>query len=187
MNVPFFFEDSMPRKRDTRLASSPLVSDLRNHIDMHSSSDDNKYPAIQKVTSPQAFNQTPWQPAFSSSGPRGLIHVLGYTPGEGRQGNLITANINFVCQVGEKVLVRLIIGRRAIATQVTELPDQTYGRWQLEGIIPHFSVHRTNTAKVPLAVQALNLQGVPLDHVEFGEYTYWGSGKLNFCPLYVRH
>ena len=66
----------------------------------------------------------------------GLIHVLGYTPGEGEQGVPITANINFTCNVGSAVRVRLIVGRRAIATQVHELADQMYGKWQVEGTVP---------------------------------------------------
>lgn len=164
MNFPSFFEDSMSQESDTRLSSSPLVSNLRKCV----------------ATYPQEFNQSPWRPAFSSSSPIGLIHVLGYATNEGSEGNSITANINFFYHGGEGAVMRFVIGRRAIATTVTDIPDQTYGRWQLKGTIPHFSVHQTNTTRFSLAVQAFDLEGVPLDHVEFGEYTYWGSGKLSF-------
>ena len=193
MNLPSFFEDSVSQEYD-------LVSDLRNPIAMRSSGDDN---VIGKIASPHEFNQTPWQPAFFSSYPRGLIRVLDYATTEGSQGNWITANINLVgenylvyrggenyivyqCgdnlvyQGGERVRVRLIIGHRAIETSITELPDQTCGRWQLGGTIPHFSVHQTNTTRFNLAVQAVDSHTVLLDHVEFGEYTYWDSGKFSF-------
>jgi hypothetical protein len=106
----------------------------------------------------------------------GLILVLGYTPGEGEQGIPITANINFSCQVGPAVRVRLVVGRRAIATQVRELPDGTYGRWQLEGTVPPFSRQRTTSPKVLLTAQAVDVDDVVLDSVTFGEFTYWESG-----------
>jgi hypothetical protein len=106
----------------------------------------------------------------------GLIHVLGYTPGEGEQGIPITANINFSCQVGPAVRVRLVVGRRAIATQVHELSDQTYGRWQLEGTIPPFAIQRTKSQNVVLTVQAVNFYDAVLDSVTFGEFTYREPG-----------
>lgn len=117
---------------------------------------------------------SPSSPTVISS-PADLVHVLGYTPGEGEQGVPITANINFTCQVSPVVRVRLVVGRRAIATQVRELSDQTYGRWQLEGIIPPFSKQRTMSQTVPLTVQAVNLENIVLDSVTFGEFTYWES------------
>jgi hypothetical protein len=68
------------------------------------------------------------------------------------------------------------VGRRAIATQVRELADQTYGRWQLEGTVPPFARQRTLSPKVLLTAQVVNLDNVVLDSVTFGEFTYWESG-----------
>lgn len=107
----------------------------------------------------------------------GLVHVLGYTPGEGEQGVPITANINFAYQVGPAVRVRLIVGCRAIATQVRELNDCIHGRWQLEGVVPPFARQRSTSPKVPLTVQAVNLNNIVLDSVTFGEFIYWEPGE----------
>src|SRR5882762_3678132 len=113
---------------------------------------------------------TPYSHPTTVASVVGLIHVLGYTPGEGEQGIPITANINFSSQVGPAVRVRLVVGCRAIATQVRELADATYGRWQLEGAVPPFSRQQTTSPKVLLTVQAVNSDDVVLDSVTFGEF-----------------
>jgi hypothetical protein len=155
----------------------PLISDMRPHNFPNPPS----YPDVNAFSKPGILASpskaaSSHDPAMITSGV-GLIHVLGYTPGEGEQGIPITANINFSCQVEPAVRVRLVVGRRAIATQVKELIDQTYGRWQLEGTVPPFARQRTTSPKVFLTVQAVNLDNVVLDSVTFGEFTYWESGR----------
>jgi hypothetical protein len=166
--------DNMTSERDISLMS--LGSDIRHEYNIPSSgTDENAFPkpAVLEAISSKAVSSHPTVVTSTV----GLIHVLGYNPGEGEQGVPITANINFSCQVGPAVRVRLVVGRRAIATQVRELVDQTYGRWQLEGTVPPFLRQATASPKVLLTVQAINFENVVLDSVTFGEFTYWESGE----------
>jgi len=155
----------------------PLGADMRRHnfaIPSSNADENAPKPAILSIVSSKAVSFP--QPTVVTS-TVGLIHVLGYNPGEGEQGVPITANINFSCQVGPAIRVRLVVGRRAIATQVRELDDQMYGRWQLEGTIPPFARQQTRSPKVLLTVQAVDFDNVVLDSVTFGDFTYWESGE----------
>lgn len=107
----------------------------------------------------------------------GLIRVHGYTPGEGEQGVPITANISFEYYVEPTVCVRLVVGRRAIATQVRELADPSHGKWQVEGTVPPPVRQQPASPKVLLTVQAVGADNIILDSVTFGEFTYWESGE----------
>lgn len=166
------------RTRDMTAMNAPLEKRRHYFGNQPNVSDEN-------AVSSNYTTSAPLQPKTVSS-PRaavvaseiGLIHVLGYTPGEGEQGVPITAYINFTCHIGAAVRVRLIVGRRAIATQVRELADPSYGKWQVEGIIPPFFRQQTTSPKVLLAVQAINVDNVILDSVTFGEFTYWESSEL---------
>jgi hypothetical protein len=179
----------MTSERDISLMS--LGSDIRREYDFvipSSGADESAFPkpAVLEAISSKAVSSHP----IVVTSTVGLIHVLGYNPGEGEQGVPITANINFSCQVGPAVRVRLVVGRRAIATQVRELVDQTYGRWQLEGTVPPFLRQPTASPKVLLTVQAVNFENVILDSVTFGEFTYWESGEyilfiLRWLPAYM--
>jgi hypothetical protein len=177
----------MASERDISLS---LGSDIRREYNFaipSSGANENAFPepaVLEAISSSKAVSSLPTVVTSTV----GLIHVLGYNPGEGEQGVPITANINFSCQVGPAVRVRLVVGRRAIATQVRELVDQTYGRWQLEGTVPPFLRQPTGSPKVLLTVQAVDFENVVLDSVTFGEFTYWESGEyilfiLRWLPL----
>lgn len=159
----------------------PLRSDMHRHnlATTPQNTEENAYfkSSISVTASPKVAS-SPHRTVVAS--PVGLIHVLGFTPGEGEQGVPITANINFSSEVGSAVRVRLVVGHRAIATCVRELADETYGKWQLEGTVPPFAKQQTASPKVLLTVQAVNLGDVVLDSVTFGEFTYWESGKYTF-------
>ncbi|KAF5351983.1 hypothetical protein D9756_007383 [Leucocoprinus leucothites] len=108
--------------------------------------------------------------------PSGTIHVLGYTPSEGERGVPITVRIHFQPEVADALYVRLVVGQKAIATKVRELPNLSYGRWQLDANIP--ANDSQSSHKVLLSVQALNDKNEILDSVIFGEFSYWSPGSL---------
>ncbi|EAU91369.1 developmental regulator medusa [Coprinopsis cinerea okayama7 len=108
--------------------------------------------------------------------PTGIIHVLGYTPTEGERGVPITVRIHFHPELADAMYVRLVIGHKAVATKVRELPGTTYGRWQLDAIAPPFDKDLYSSPKVLISVQALNDENAVLDSVAFGEFSYWSPG-----------
>ncbi|TFK25477.1 developmental regulator medusa [Coprinopsis marcescibilis] len=107
--------------------------------------------------------------------PTGIIHVLGYTPTEGERGVPITVRIHFHPDLAESMYVRLVVGQKAVATKVRELPGTTYGKWQLDAIAPPFEQSQHSSSKVLISVQALNNDNAILDSVAFGEFSYWSA------------
>jgi hypothetical protein len=128
---------------------------------------------------PAALSSLHIDPAASSNvvfSPSGTIHVLGYTPSEGERGVPITVRIHFQPDGTDALFVRLVVGQKAIATKVRELPNYSYGRWQLDANIP--ANDPSFSPKVLLSVQALNDKNEILDSVTFGEFSYWSPGTL---------
>jgi hypothetical protein len=111
--------------------------------------------------------------------PRGIIHVLGYTPKEGERGVPITVRIHFRPDISEPIYVRLLVGRIPVPTKVREDPGDIYGRWHLDAAAPPHEEDKSTT--VPLSVQALNDDNIIVDDVTFGEFSYWGP-----CALCLR-
>ena len=73
--------------------------------------------------------------------------------------------------------VRLVVGQKAVATKVRELPGVDYGRWQLDASAPSFDRDQNLSTKVLISVQALNDDNAILDSVVFGEFSYWTPGR----------
>ncbi|KAG6854060.1 hypothetical protein C0991_011038 [Blastosporella zonata] len=113
--------------------------------------------------------------------PRGIIHVLGYTPTEGESGAPISVRIHFNPEFADEIYVRLVIGRKPVATSVRETNDAPYGRWQLDAVAPPFH-HPTSPPKVLLSVQALNKDNIVLDSAVFGEFSYWAPDPSSSSP-----
>lgn len=109
----------------------------------------------------------------------GTVHVLSYTPAEGEYGVPISVRIHFQPSTYEPRFVRLIVDRRAIATQVRELPNLSYGRWELTGTIP--ASESQSSYEVLLSVQVLNENCEVIDTVMFGHYTYRPLCMSSFC------
>lgn len=116
-------------------------------------------------------------PSCVAASPTGIIHVLGYTPTEGERGVPITVRIHFHPDLADAMYVRLVVGQKAVATKVRELPGVTYGRWQLDASAPSFDRDQNLSTKVSISVQALNDDNVILDSVVFGEFSYWTPGR----------
>lgn len=136
---------------------------------------------LPSTADPAALSSFHLDPAVSSNvviSPSGTIHVLGYTPSEGDRGAPITVRIHFQPDVADALYVRLVVGHKAIATKVRELPNYSYGRWQLDANIP--ACDPGLSPKVLLSVQALNDKNQVLDSVTFGEFSYWSSGRSSF-------
>lgn len=109
----------------------------------------------------------------------GTIHVLGYTPTEGEYGVSITVQIHFVSSTYETRFVRLIVGQTAIATQVRELSNSSYGRWELTGIIP--ASESQSSLEILLSIQVLDDSHKVIDSAIFGQYKYRPSCMSSFC------
>lgn len=109
--------------------------------------------------------------------PTGIIHVLAYTPTEGERGVPITVRIHFHPDLADAMYVRLVVGQKAVATKVRELPGVDYGRWQLDASAPSFDRDQNLSTKVLISVQALNDDNAILDSVVFGEFSYWTPGR----------
>ncbi|KAF9222642.1 hypothetical protein BS17DRAFT_174959 [Gyrodon lividus] len=101
-----------------------------------------------------------------------MLWVMTYAPGEGKEGTPIL--VNFTCKVDMAVgmHIRLVVGRRAVSTQVREMEPLGCGRWQLEGYAPSFSKQKSSSAMVPLTIQAVNNGNQVLDSVTFGDFSY---------------
>ena len=104
--------------------------------------------------------------------PKGIIHVLGYTPKEGERGVPITVRLHFRCDLSEPIYIRLLVGLKPVATKVREVTGSVYGRWQLDATVPPYEEEKAST-KVLLSVQALNDDYNVVDAVTFGEFSYW--------------
>lgn len=114
--------------------------------------------------------------------PKGIIHVLGYTPKEGERGVPITVRIHFRCDLPEPIYVRLLVGHKPVPTKVREVSGSVYGRWQLDAAAPSYDEEKAFT-KVLLSVQALNDDGAVVDAVTFGDFSYWAPCT---CFVYSR-
>lgn len=116
--------------------------------------------------------------------PKGLIHVLGYTPTEGERGVPISVRTHFHPDLVEPIYVRLVVGNKPVATKVRELPGIIYGRWQLDAAAPPCDSHHTPSPKVLISIQALNDDNSVVDSVTFGDFSYWTSGGLFPSPYH---
>lgn len=111
--------------------------------------------------------------------PKGIIHVLGFTPKEGERGVPITVRIHFRCDLSEPIFVRLLVGLKPVPTKVREVSGSVYGRWQLDAAVPSHDEDKVST-KVFLSVQVLSDDGIIIDEVVFGEFSYWAPCKSFF-------
>ena len=102
-----------------------------------------------------------------------MIHVYSYTPSEGEQNVPITAYMNFFIKSTDPTYVRLVVGRKAVATQVQPLEHC----WQLDAVAPPFDRERAGSAKVALTVQLMDGRNTVLESFTFGEFTYWESSE----------
>jgi len=108
-----------------------------------------------------------------------MFRILRYTPYEGEQGILITVHTYFHNPHPTlKIFIRLLVGSMAVATKIqrAQVLDGEEDLWRLEGMIPRFDSHRSPSQTVTVSVQALDRNNTILDHVTFGEFTYWESG-----------
>ena len=111
--------------------------------------------------------------------PTGVFHVLSYTPSEGEGGTPISIRIHFHPGFSDALSVRLIVGHKAVLTNVRQIKDATsYGCWQLDAVAPPFDSLQSTSTKVLMSVQALNEDHAILDTLTFGEFTYWAPGIL---------
>ncbi|KAH7888386.1 hypothetical protein F5I97DRAFT_1803429 [Phlebopus sp. FC_14] len=106
-----------------------------------------------------------------------ILSVMSYAPAQGKEGSPIFVNFTCKADIGAiGVHIRLVVGRRAVSTQVREMAPTGYGRWQLEGSAPSFSKQRFPSVIVPLTIQAVDRENKILDSVTFGDFTYEDTG-----------
>ncbi|KAF9071102.1 hypothetical protein BDP27DRAFT_552994 [Rhodocollybia butyracea] len=121
----------------------------------------------------------------ASHSPNNMIHVLEYSPKEGERGVPITVRLHFNHSSSDAVFLRLVVGTRPLPTKVRELPNVTYGNWQLDATAPSFEGFDSD--KVLLSVQALDQNNQVMDTVTFGEFTYWiSNNNIRVPPSHIR-
>ncbi|KAG9316450.1 hypothetical protein JVU11DRAFT_2484 [Chiua virens] len=101
-----------------------------------------------------------------------LLWVMSYSPGEGDQGTLISVNFTCKADLAIGIHIRLVVGRRAVSTQVREIDSPGYGHWQLVGHAPSFVKQKSASAMVPLTIQAVDKENTVVDSVTFGDFVY---------------
>lgn len=112
-----------------------------------------------------------------------LLWVMSYTPGEGNEATLISVNFTCKADVAVGIHIRLVVGCRAVSTQVHEIDAPGCGRWQLKGHAPSFSKQKSSSPMVPLTIQAVDSENHVVDSVTFGDFLYNGVGGCPACYL----
>lgn len=117
-----------------------------------------------------------------------LIWVMSYAPGEGDQGTPISVNFTCMADLAVGINIRLVVGRRAVSTQVHEIDSPGCGRWQLTGHAPSFSKQKSPSPMVPLTIQAVKENQI-VDSVTFGDFVYHNLGECTACrsPPSISH
>ncbi len=111
--------------------------------------------------------------------PNAFIHVLAFSPSEGEHGIPITVRIHLSPDLADAMFVRLLVANKPLPTKLTQLPDVSYGCWQLQAAAPPFDHLQSNSTKVLISVQALNEDNAILDSLTFGQFTYWAQGEFS--------
>lgn len=102
----------------------------------------------------------------------GMIQVLDYSPIEGEKDAPITVHFALAGKPTQEIHLRLVIGSKAVETEVYPLPDGTY---RAEAVAP--ALNRAG-GRVPMAVQALGKdQREVVDSLIFGHFQYWETGQ----------
>jgi hypothetical protein len=105
-----------------------------------------------------------------------LLWVMSYAPGEGNEGTFISVNFACKADMAVGIHIRLVVGCRAVSTQVHEIDSPGCGRWQLKGRAPSFSKQKSSSATVPLTIQAVDNENQIVDSVTFGDFLYNNVG-----------
>jgi hypothetical protein len=112
----------------------------------------------------------------------GFIHVLAFSPSEGEHGVPINVRMHLSPDLADAMFVRLLVANKPLPTKLTQLPDVSYGCWQLHAAAPPFDHLQSNSTNVLISVQALNEDNAILDSLTFGQFTYWAQG-----PSHSKH
>lgn len=108
-----------------------------------------------------------------------LLWVMSYAPGEGDHGTPIAVNFTCKADLAVGINIRLVVGRRAVSTQVHEIDSPGCGRWQLTGHAPSFLKQSSSSPMVPLTIQAVDKQNRVVDSVTFGDFVYLHLGACH--------
>jgi hypothetical protein len=139
------------------------------------------------TTASQNVRDTPGRRTRLACSSVDMLWVMSYAPGEGKCGTSILVNFTCKADMAVGIHIRLVIGRRAVSTQVREMEPPGCGRWQLEGCVPSFSKQKSSSAMVPLTIQAVSNGNQVLDSVTFGDFTYSDTGERSrLCFVFSR-
>ena len=118
--------------------------------------------------------------------PRQVFRVYGYGPHEGMAGACIVVNLQFHLVSRETVFLRIVVGNRALATDVRPTQSKREGEWDLRAVIPDFDALAmdglSSSPTVPVTVQALNASNSTIDSLTFGKFTYCFHCKSQTLP-----
>ena len=117
-------------------------------------------------------------PPMSPSPSNCLIRVLSYAPHEGESGVPIAVRIQFPLEQDDALYVRLLIGNKALPTQVTRISTVEY---MLHASIPH----QNSSSSVYMSVEAFKNDSTLLDCVTFGQFTYWNNGSYSISSPFT--
>ena len=118
------------------------------------------------------------------SSPCQVFRVYGYGPQEGAPGVCIAVNLQFHLVSSETTFLRIVVGNRALATDVQPVPGKREGEWNLRAVIPEPEGASTGFPHtVPVTVQALSGSNDTIDSLTFGRFTYIHRCEQSF----VRH
>lgn len=119
------------------------------------------------------------------SSPRQMFRVYGYGPQEGTAGTCLVVQLQFHPVSQETTFLRIVVGNRALATDVHPTPGKCEGEWDLRAVVPELEALSSNgaaaAATVPVTVQALNASNCTIDSLTFGSFTYARYSELKLC------
>jgi hypothetical protein len=117
-----------------------------------------------------------------------MFNVLSYSPQAGQVGSTVTIDILFNnTHWCNDVHIRIVIGDRAIHTEIKSIGGNVPNLWRCTGPVP--SLKDSSVHTVDISIQAVNKCNKILDAITFGRFIYQGHGKHRsflFEPIVLR-
>ncbi|KAH9940526.1 uncharacterized protein BXZ73DRAFT_88763 [Epithele typhae] len=101
----------------------------------------------------------------SITSPRQLLRVYGYNISDAPAGTYVVVRLHFNFVTTENTFLRIVVGGRALTTDVHGSPSNLPGEWDLRAIVPELG------SAYPAAHQASTANCI-IDSLVFGKYTF---------------
>jgi hypothetical protein len=113
-----------------------------------------------------------------------MFNVLSYSPQTGEKDSAVTIDTLFNnTDWLDDVHIRIVIGRKAIHTEIKSIGGNVSNLWRCTGLVPDLSVHNLEDPSmrtVDISIQAVNKINKILNTVTFGRFTYQVDGKHRY-------